>query len=159
MIGGRPSIRLKRLACQYIYPSIGEKANSIRDALALNIGPEDWQHTQALSAFRILDSRPERFTPPSTSSFAYPRPSKRKLQLFISMDMDALPKWSAEDGDSLRIKVVELMRQESYLRWEGQRVLSTFSGHDATFGGIGWEGWLKGLNGELGEKVSFLVGA
>jgi len=34
-------------------------------------------------------------------------------------------------------------------------VVSTFGGQDATFGGLGWEGWLEQLNERLGEKVFF----
>jgi glucan endo-1,3-alpha-glucosidase len=69
------------------------------------------------------------------------------------MDMNVLPKWSTADGERLSSGMGELLRQEGYLRWKGRRVLSTFSGHDATFGGGGWDGWLAELNRELGEKV------
>lgn len=70
------------------------------------------------------------------------------------MDMNVLPSSTAEDGANLSKKMLELLEQDGYLCWEGRKVLSTFSGHEASFGGMGWEGWLEGLNRELKEKVS-----
>jgi glucan endo-1,3-alpha-glucosidase len=69
------------------------------------------------------------------------------------MDMNVLPSSTEGDGQALRGKVRGLLREERYLRWKGQRMLSTFGGHGALFGGEGWEGWLRSLNQELGEKV------
>lgn len=69
------------------------------------------------------------------------------------MDMNVLPKQTDEDGERLRVKVSELLKQDGYLHWQGRKVLSTFSGHDASFGGKGWEGWLRDCEMSLGEKV------
>jgi glucan endo-1,3-alpha-glucosidase len=69
------------------------------------------------------------------------------------MDMNVLPSSTEAEGQALRDKVLRLLREEGYLRWRGGRVLSTFGGHGALFGGEGWEGWLRSLSQELGEKV------
>lgn len=159
MIGIQLSTKSKRLDCKYYATKvsiIGSVTDRNRDALALNIGPEEWQHSQGLSAFKVLSSRSNRYSPPAESSYAAYRCSSRKLQLFISMDMNVLPKWTAEDGDSLKMKMKELLEQDGYLRWDRKRILSSFSGHDATFGGKGWEGWLADLKKEIGEEVSFI---
>jgi glucan endo-1,3-alpha-glucosidase len=69
------------------------------------------------------------------------------------MDMNVLPSSTETEGKALRDKALRLLREERYLRWRGGRALSTFGGHGALFGGEGWEGWLRSLNQELGEKV------
>jgi glucan endo-1,3-alpha-glucosidase len=37
--------------------------------------------------------------------------------------------------------------------FQGRKLLSTFGGERAEFGGWGWAGWLDRLNRELGEEV------
>lgn len=69
--------------------------------------------------------------------------------------MNVLPASTSTDADTLHEKIASLLTYEGYLRWgeEGRRVLSTFSGHDAVFGGAGWDGWLNHLGDQVGEKV------
>ncbi|GFZ45246.1 hypothetical protein JCM24511_02972 [Saitozyma sp. JCM 24511] len=115
------------------------------DGLALNLGPEEWQYTQALSAFSVLS----RLRPRSSTSASAP------FSLFLSMDMNVLPCSTEADGQALRDKASRLLKEERYLHWKGRRVLSTFGGQGASFGGAGWGGWLRSLKQELGEKVMF----
>jgi glucan endo-1,3-alpha-glucosidase len=63
------------------------------------------------------------------------------------------PDSTEADGQALRERALRLLKEERYLHWKGRRVLSTFGGHGASFGGEGWEGWLRSLNQGLGEKV------
>lgn len=153
-----------------------------RDGLALNLGPEDWQFTQARSAFHVLARSPYSYACCSPTSST--KSVRRPLRLFISMDMNVLPATTSEEAESLKNKVLALLRMEDgilqerdivqqeaegvaesregdwnrdmgklYLQWEGRKVLSTFSGHAAPMGGQGWEGWLSTLERELGEEV------
>lgn len=74
--------------------------------------------------------------------------------MFLSMDMMVLTSATREDADVLRGKVLALMRKPDYLRYRGMKVLSTFGGQDASFGGMGWAAWLQALRQDLGEEVS-----
>jgi glucan endo-1,3-alpha-glucosidase len=103
------------------------------------MGPEDWQTNQAQSALTLLSSNPS-----------------SRLKLFLSLDCTVLPTATAEDGQVLLDKTVELLRHPGYMLFQGRRLLSTFGGESANFGGWGWEGWLKRLNQELGGKVSLV---
>ena len=155
-----------------------------RDGLALNLGPEDWQFAQARSAFHVLARSPYSYASCSSRSESDSKRVRRPLRLFISMDMNVLPATTSEEAESLKNKVLALLRMEDailqetgiaqqqaegaeekgegdwnrdmgqlYLKWEGCKVLSTFSGHAAPIGGQGWEGWLLALERELGEEV------
>ncbi|WVQ83005.1 hypothetical protein IAT38_005143 [Cryptococcus sp. DSM 104549] len=108
------------------------------DALALNLGPEEWQLSQARTAYSLLASNP----PP-----AHHRP----LKLFLSLDMNVLP----HSPPSLITTVLNILASgpEVQLRWGGGVVLSTFGGH-----GLGDEGWrevISGVEAGLEEKVFF----
>jgi hypothetical protein len=39
------------------------------------------------------------------------------------------------------------------MRFQGKVLLSTFGGESASFGTMGWEGWLQALRAELGDEV------
>lgn len=73
--------------------------------------------------------------------------------MFLSMDMMVLPSATRQDADALRSKVLAVMRKPDYLRFRGKKVLSTFGGQDASFGGMGWAAWLQALRQDLGEEV------
>lgn len=81
-----------------------------------------------------------------------PDPSSR-LKLFLSLDCTVLPTSTTEDGQALLDKTVQLLRHPAYMLFQGRKLLSTFGGERAEFGGWGWEGWLERLNRELGEEV------
>ncbi|ORY28480.1 glycoside hydrolase [Naematelia encephala] len=110
------------------------------DALALNLGPEDWQFNQARSAYSLLTSSP------------------RKLKLFFSLDMNVLPSSSEEEAYDLIDKIAPMISSSASLLWSdsGRPILSTFGGHDRTFGGLGWSKFLQALNHRLGKKVLFI---
>jgi len=74
--------------------------------------------------------------------------------MFLSIDMNVLPSSTPGETEDLVEKVVGVMRRDGYLRYSGRLVLSTFGGHDKTFGGIGWEGFLHQIQQRLGERVS-----
>lgn len=63
---------------------------------------------------------------------------------------------SSEGGEREECKAEGEHRRgdEVYLKWEGRRVVGTFSGHAAVLGGKGWEGWVKSVEEDLGEEVS-----
>lgn len=109
-----------------------------RDGLALNIGPEEWQLSQAQVAYNILSSRPT----PSNA---------RPLKLFLSLDMNVLPP-SPSELSTLIIKVISSGR-DSQMRWDGKVLLSTFSGH--SLGDDGWIDVLRLVERGLGEEVTF----
>jgi len=45
------------------------------------------------------------------------------------------------------------------MRFQGKVLLSTFGGESASFGTMGWEGWLQALKAELDDEVRlYLVG-
>ncbi|WVO19194.1 uncharacterized protein IAS62_000472 [Cryptococcus decagattii] len=108
------------------------------DGLALNIGPEEWQLSQAQSAYSILSTRP-------TPSDARP------LKLFLSLDMNVLP-FSPLELSTLVIKVIS-SGLHSQLKWCGKVLLSTFSGH--SLGDDGWVDVLRLVERGLGEEVTF----
>jgi hypothetical protein len=86
-----------------------------------------------------------------------PEPSSR-LKLFLSLDCTVLPTSTTADGQALLDKTVQLLRHPAYMLFQGKRLLSTFGGERAEFGGWGWEGWLERLNRELGGEVSRVDG-
>ncbi|WRT67733.1 uncharacterized protein IL334_004705 [Kwoniella shivajii] len=104
------------------------------DALALNIGPEEWQLTQASTAYRLL----------STSS--------HKLKLFLSLDLMVLPK----DPELLITKVLKIVGagRSAQFKWDGRTVLSTFGGHD--LGDQGWKEVIHGVQKSLGDNLFFI---
>lgn len=106
--------------------------------MALNIGPEEWQLSQAQSAYSILSTRP-------TPSDARP------LKLFLSLDMNVLP-FSPLELSTLVIKVIS-SGLHSQLKWGGKVLLSTFSGH--SLGDDGWVDVLRIVERGLGEEVTF----
>ncbi|OXH33821.1 hypothetical protein J008_02942 [Cryptococcus neoformans] len=108
------------------------------DGLALNIGPEEWQLSQAQIAYRILSTRPN----PSNG---------RPLKLFLSLDMNVLSP-SPSELSTLVIKVISSGR-DSQLKWDGKVLLSTFSGH--SLGDDGWVDVLHLVEKGLGEEVTF----
>jgi hypothetical protein len=96
------------------------------------------------------------------------------LKLFLSLDMNVLPSSTLEEMDKLADLVVELGSSAAQLRMfgseddeteededqaerrnkkKGKVVLSTFGGGDCSFGGAGWEGFLKACR-ERGTEVS-----
>lgn len=79
--------------------------------------------------------------------------------MFLSLDMNVLPSQTAVEAEQLLEKVVGLMRRDGYLRYQGRLILSTFGGHDKTFGGMGWEGFLSEVQQRLGERVSREIAA
>lgn len=99
------------------------------------------------------------------------------LQLFLSLDMNVLPSSTVEEMNELVDLVVELGSSAAQLRMlgseddetehdedqaerrnkkKGKVVLSTFGGGDCSFGGVGWEGFLKACR-ERGTEVSSSV--
>ena len=82
--------------------------------------------------------------------------SSSRLKLFLSLDCTVLPTSTTADGQALLDKTVQLLRHPSYMLFQGKKLLSTFGGERAEFGGWGWEGWLERLNRELGEEVGRL---
>ena len=104
----------------------------------MNLGLEDWQLSQAHSAYSVLSARPKLDVP---------------FKMFLSMDMNVLPSTSEHDAQSLLEKVVGLIRRDGYMRYRGRLVLSTFGGHDKPLGGWGWAGFLDRLNKAIDEKV------
>ncbi|WVW84729.1 hypothetical protein I302_106764 [Kwoniella bestiolae CBS 10118] len=104
------------------------------DALALNLGPEEWQLTQASTASRLLSS------------------SHLKLKLFLSLDLMVLPK----DPDLISTKVIQIIQsgKAAQLKWDNKIVLSTFGGQD--LGDKGWREVIRGVESTLGEKVFFI---
>ncbi|WWC88604.1 uncharacterized protein L201_003517 [Kwoniella dendrophila CBS 6074] len=105
------------------------------DALALNLGPEEWQLNQASIAYRIV------------------RSSEYKLKLFLSLDLMVLPK----DPELLIDKVTKIIEsgKKSQLKWDKDRiVLSTFGGHE--LGDKSWEKVIREVGRNLGEKVFFI---
>jgi hypothetical protein len=84
-----------------------------------------------------------------------PDPSSR-LKLFLSLDCTVLPTSTTADGQALLEKTVQLLRHPAYMLFQGKKLLSTFGGERAEFGGWGWEGWLERLNREMGEEVGRL---
>ena len=79
-----------------------------------------------------------------------------RLKLFLSLDCTVLPTSTTENGQALLDKTVQLLRHPSYMLFQGKKLLSTFGGERAEFGGWGWEGWLERLNRELGEDVGLI---
>jgi len=67
-----------------------------------------------------------------------------------------LPTSTTADGQALLDKTVQLLRHPAYMLFQGKKLLSTFGGERAEFGGWGWEGWLERLNRELGEEVGLI---
>lgn len=128
-----------------------------RNGFAFNLGREDWQLEQALLAFEALAARrsgqgpgaPPTPPPSATSSTSSVRP----FQMFLSLDMMVLPSTFREDAAALRESALAVMRKPDYLRFRGKKVLSTFGGQDASFGGLGWAAWLQSLQRALGEEV------
>ena len=134
--------------------------------MALNLGPEEWQSTQARSAYRlashtILTSDQDRDETVQRGG----RP-KSSPKLFISLDMNVLPSTTHEDMSSLVDLVLEFASFPSQLRipsaitqsdapgrHHGKVVLSTFGGGESQFGGAGWEGFLAACR-ERGEEAS-----
>ncbi|WWD04916.1 hypothetical protein V865_002987 [Kwoniella europaea PYCC6329] len=106
------------------------------DALALNLGPEEWQLTQASTAYRLLSSS-------STSP---------KLKLCLSLDLMVLPK----DPKLIITKVIQIIQfgRSAQLRWDDKILLSTFGGQD--LGDDGWREVIGGVESILGEKVFFI---
>ncbi|KAK8858540.1 hypothetical protein IAR55_002767 [Kwoniella newhampshirensis] len=104
------------------------------DALVLNLGPEDWQSSQAQTAYRLLASTA----------------SKHKLKLFLSLDMNVLP----SDPLLLVDKIVSIITvgEQSQLRWGAEIVLGTFGGHALE---DGWKEVIRGVEERLGEEVFF----
>lgn len=81
-------------------------------------------------------------------------PHKSRLRLFFSLDCTVLPTATAEDGRAVQSSIEGMLKSPSYLRYRGQPLLSTFGGESASFGGHGWEGWLRALRESLGEEAS-----
>lgn len=77
--------------------------------------------------------------------------------MFLSMDMNVLAAATTADAQNLLGTVGGLLKRKAYLRFRGQLLLSTFAGHDKTFGGWGWQGFLDRLNGSIGEKVRYCL--
>ncbi|WVR06299.1 hypothetical protein IAU60_003329 [Kwoniella sp. DSM 27419] len=102
------------------------------DALALNLGPEDWQLKQAVRAYDLVAK------------------ANRKLRLFISLDMNVLP----HDEQQLVNKAVHIISagKQAQVRWGGGILLSTFGGHTL---GDRWKEVVHGIEKRLGEKVFF----
>jgi glucan endo-1,3-alpha-glucosidase len=84
------------------------------------------------------------------------KPASR-LRLFLSLDCMVLPTSTVEDGEALVEKTAQLLDHPAYMMFQGRRLLSTFGGESASFGGWGWEGFLQRLNQRLGQEVSSLV--
>ncbi|EIW73683.1 hypothetical protein TREMEDRAFT_37459 [Tremella mesenterica DSM 1558] len=107
------------------------------DGFALNLGPEEWQFSQALMAYDLLSSH------------------SSGLKLFLSLDMNVNPSATSTDGDLLAEKVLRVLSEPAQLKWDGRPVLSSFSGHAVSFGGEGWKGWLNRLNAKSETPVFF----
>jgi hypothetical protein len=73
--------------------------------------------------------------------------------------MNVLPCTTSQDGDHLIQKVSSLVMtgQKGQVRWGGGVLLSTFGGHDAGFGGMGWEGWSSRLEDSISERVCLVL--
>jgi hypothetical protein len=75
------------------------------------------------------------------------------MKLFLSLDMNVLPSRTTEDAQNLLDKVTSLVVGPGQLQWGGGVFLSTFGGHDAVLGDLGWEGWLKKLEERISKPV------
>ncbi|WVN88405.1 uncharacterized protein L203_103614 [Cryptococcus depauperatus CBS 7841] len=107
------------------------------DSLALNIGPEPWQVTQAQMAYTLLSSRS-------------PHPSRRSLRLFLSLDMNVLKESPADIAQ--KILTIIASNVNANLKWEDKIVLSTFGGHDF---GDAWKEVIQQIEDGLKQKVFF----
>lgn len=127
------------------------------DAFALNLGPDEWQYTQLQSAYDVA----EQLCSKSNSTFSSEETSINPIpKLFLSLDMNVLPSSSSSDLTSLISKLTKVSHSSSQLRitttpnislvenQPGRVVVSTFGGGDASFGGLGWEGFRDGMREE-----------
>jgi glucan endo-1,3-alpha-glucosidase len=76
-----------------------------------------------------------------------------RLKLLLSLDCTVLPTSTADDARALIAKVASLLKSKASMRFQGKVLLSTFGGESASFGTMGWEGWLQALRAELGDEV------
>jgi glucan endo-1,3-alpha-glucosidase len=141
------------------------------DALTLNLGPEWWQADQARVAYRLAE---EKMKLRDQDQGRTAKTARDGLKLFLSLDMNVLPSSTLEEMDKLADLVVELGSSAAQLRMfdseddeteeddhqtkrrnqkKGRVVLSTFGGGECSFGGAGWEGFLKACR-ERGTEVS-----
>lgn len=144
------------------------------DALTLNLGPEQWQTDQAKAAYRLAE---DKIQLRDQDQGRTAKTARKGLKLFLSLDMNVLPSSTLEEMDKLVDLVVELGSSAAQLRMfdsedddtgenddqatredkgKGKVVLSTFGGGDCSFGGVGWEGFLKACR-ERGTEVSSSV--
>lgn len=130
----RATLALAEDTCLYVHSVEAFVSDfGFSDGLALNLGSEDWQFTQAKTAYTLA--------------------SPSKIKFFLSLDMNILPSRTREDGDELHRKVWNVIQSEGQMKWNDRPILSTFGGHNAGFGGDGWEGWLTKLNAKLDQPV------
>lgn len=151
------------------------------DALTLNLGPEGWQADQARVAYQLAEEKiqlrdQDEKHDQDRDQGQIPSPARDGLKLFLSLDMNVLPSSTVEEMDKLVDLVIELGSSAAQLRMfdsedgeteenrdqakrkikeeaKGKVVLSTFGGGDCSFGGAGWEGFLKACR-ERGIEVS-----
>ncbi|KAJ7288334.1 glycoside hydrolase [Mycena rebaudengoi] len=111
------------------------------DGFALNLGPEEFQTTQAANAFQAA----QQFGP--------------DFKLFLSLDMSVLPCGTVEGGASLRALVQKFATQPNALQVEGRAFVSTFAGESCTFGQASVpEGWRSQFtqHPDLQGKIHFV---
>ncbi|KAL1412911.1 hypothetical protein Q8F55_000660 [Vanrija albida] len=108
------------------------------DGLALNLGPEDWQLTQARVAYDLASRRHEA-----------PRDGRKPIELFFSLDMNVLAHQEWADATALGDKIAPLLASKGQMLRGGRPILSSFAGHDVYFGARGWKGFLVHLNNQL----------
>ncbi|KAF7298951.1 hypothetical protein MIND_00843200 [Mycena indigotica] len=116
-------------------------SNSGLDGFALNVGPDDFQRTQTKAAFQAAqDSGPT-------------------FKLFFSLDMSVLPCQTADDGASLRQRVLDFATHPNHLQFNGKAFVSTFAGESCTFGqGSPAAGWAAqfAAHPDLKGKIHFV---
>ncbi|WWC70808.1 uncharacterized protein I206_104760 [Kwoniella pini CBS 10737] len=140
--GSRPRLAIAHFMLGNTYPFVEKDwlrtfdlvQDTGLDALALNIGPEEWQFAQACTAYRLI----------STSTY--------DIKLFLSLDLMVLPK----DPKLIFDMVVQIIQSgpSAQLRWDDKLLLSTFGGHE--LGDEGWKEVLRGIEKTLSEKVFFI---
>lgn len=71
--------------------------------------------------------------------------------------MNVLPSQTVEDGIKLLEAVAGFIDSPAQMLYDGRPILSTFGGHQVSFGGMGWEGWLRQLSAKSLRTVSRMI--